>query len=92
MKKQDFYIIQGKEVEKCEDDETKENVWFRFDLGFAQIKREWLQKYKEKHHPNDDWTNVDLTTYAENINWFDEYYYDNMITEAIKAGAVGYLD
>ena len=61
-------------------------------LGAGEIKdRMWLENYKNKLHPNDDWTNVDLDTYAEWIVIIDNAEYNFVLDEALKAGVVGYL-
>lgn len=54
--------------------------------------REWLESYKNKLHPNDEWTNVNLETYGLWIRTLDMKEGDQLIKDALKAGVVGYLD
>lgn len=62
-------------------------------LGAGNIEdRTWLENYKNKLHPNDDWTSVPLDTYAEWIVVINKDEYHLVLNEAIEAGVVGYLD
>lgn len=54
--------------------------------------REWIESYKNKLHPNDDWTNVNIETYGR---WIKEINYaegNKLVNDALKAHVVGYLD
>lgn len=53
---------------------------------------DWLQGYKDRIHPDDDWTPVDLETYCYWIGEFDYKEANNLIAAALEANAVGYLD
>lgn len=62
-------------------------------LGSGGIEdREWLKNYKNKLHPNDDWTDVNLDTYAKWIVLINHEEYSLVLDEALKANVVGYLD
>ena len=58
----------------------------------ADIDREWFKEYKEKLHPNDDWTNVNLETYARWIHLFNRDEADELLDKALKDNVVGGLD
>ena len=64
-------------------------VW----LGAGGIgDRMWFENYKNKLHPNDDWTNVNADTYAKWIVVIDNEEYQLVLNEALEAGVVVYLD
>lgn len=52
----------------------------------ATIEKKWLKEYKNKLHPADDWTNVNLETYVKNIINFD---IDEMTTLLNLAKSIG---
>ena len=54
--------------------------------------REWLENYKMKLHPNDEWTNVDIDTYGKWIRVFNNSEGHQLVDDAIKDHVVGYLD
>lgn len=59
----------------------------------AEIKdRKWLENYKNKLHPNDDWTNINLETYGRWIATINDDEKMELVKAACKAGVVGYLD
>ena len=86
-----YYKVCGYDVPM--EKETKEkSVWFPGFAGAEITSREWLTEYKNKLHPNDDWTNVNLETY---VRWIGAIDYDErraVIDAALKARVVGYLD
>ena len=75
-----------------EKETTQKSVWFPGFAGAEITSREWLTEYKNKLHPNDDWTNVNLETY---VRWIGAIDYDErreVISAALQARVVGYLD
>mgnify|MGYP003563983755 CR=1 FL=1 len=85
------YIVNGIEIEP--EARRDKSVWIRYMLGSGQITdRQWLIDYKQKLHPHDDWTCVDVDTYAWNLCKFDLQEVHNIIDAAMKAKVVGYLD
>lgn len=92
----EYYNIEGVILPKANDKELKRarnNHQVSFMLGKGDIlSTEWLANYKNSKHPNDDWTQVDLVTYSKYIYMFNHEELDNLISEAAKAGVLGYLD
>lgn len=97
MANKNIYCVKGYEFSKRGND-VGESVWVRFRIMpwcVAEIESKWFNEYKNKLHPNDEVTNMDLNTYAH-------YYFDieglyrndvpDVIDDALKAGVVGYLD
>ena len=75
-----------------EEETTTKSIWFNGWAGAEITDRNWLTEYKNKLHPNDDWTNVNLDTY---VKWIGAIDYDerrDVISAALKANVVGYLD
>ena len=92
----EHYLICGYNIPK---EETKSgSIWIDGGTNFvglcdAEIKnREWLENYKNKLHPNDEWTNVNLETYGLWINVFNSAEGSQLVRDAMKAGTLGYLD
>lgn len=86
-----YYSICGYDVPK-EKDTNDECIWMR---GFAEARiddREWLINYKNTLHPNDDWTNVNIETYARWLHAIDNSERHKVIDAALEAGIVGFLD
>lgn len=77
---------------QLEKDTDDQNLWFRGFAGAEITDRTWLEEYKNKLHPNDDWTKVNLETYVRWIGVIDFDERCNVIDEALKAKVVGYLD
>ena len=92
-----IYRVKGHEFPQWRD-YVGESVMVRFRIMswcVAEIKSEWLNEYKNKLHPNDEVTQMDLSTYAHYYFDIEELYRDdvlNVIDDALKAGVVGYLD
>lgn len=92
----EHYQIYGYSIPKSED--SNSSVWIDggtniHGLFDAEIKdREWLENYKNKIHPNDEWTNVNLETYGKWIRVFNNEEGKQLVDDALKAHTVGYLD
>ena len=85
----EHYNIKNYNIPK-EKDEIG-SVWLR--LSSAEITdRKWLKDYKDRLHPNDDWTSVNIETYAKWIHLFDREEADELLNKALNARVVGYLD
>ena len=86
-----YYKICGYDI-PMEKETNSKSVWFPGFAGAEITNRNWLTEYKNKLHPNDDWTNVNLETY---VRWIGAIDYDerrSVIDAALKAHVVGYLD
>lgn len=92
----EHYQICGYSIPKIE--KTTKSVWIDggsniVGLFDAEItNREWLENYKNKLHPNDEWTNVNIDTYGKWIKVFDKEEGRQLVDDALKANVVGYLD
>lgn len=86
-----YYKVCGYDV-PIEEETNSKSIWFSGFAGAEITDRTWLAEYKNKLHPNDDWTNVNLETYVKWIRSIDEDERDHVISAAIEAGVVGYLD
>ena len=75
-----------------EKETNEKSVWFPGFAGAEITDRNWLTEYKNKLHPNDDWTNVNLETYVRWIGAVDCDERRSVIDAALKARVVGYLD
>jgi hypothetical protein len=80
-----------KEYSIPKEKDSNGSVWFKL-FGAEITNREWLKNYKDKLHPNDDWTNVNLETYARWIHLFDRNEAKKLIDDALEDHVVGYLD
>ena len=86
-----YYNVCGYDV-PMENETNSKSVWFPGFAGAEITDRNWLLEHKNKLHPNDDWTNVNLETY---VRWIGAIDYDerrSVIDAALKARVVGYLD
>lgn len=92
----EYYTIDNIVIPKANNKEiegSKSSYWIQFFLGQGHVQSEsWLIKYKNKKHPNDDWTNVDLVTYAKYMHLFNDREVMDLIDEASVDGVLGYLD
>ena len=87
----EYYNVCGYDVPK-EKESNNSSVWVR---GFADAKitdRQWLVNYKDTLHPNDDWTDVNVETYARWLNVIDDDEHDKLVNDALKAHVVGFLE
>jgi hypothetical protein len=97
MSNEIVYNVKGHRFPQWRD-YVGETVMVRFRLlswCVAEIESEWLNEYRNKLHPNDEVTNMDLSTYAHYYFDIEELYRDevpNVIDDALEAGVVGYLD
>ena len=67
-------------------------LWIR---GFSDVRiddRKWLEDYKSKLHPDDDWTNINLEAYCRWLCVIDNNERRKLIDDAIKDGIVGFLE
>ena len=81
----------GQRVE-IEKSDNRDHLWI---YGFAEARiddRQWLEDYKNKLHPNDDWTNLNLETYCRWLYKVNDSERSTLINDACKAGVVGFLD
>ena len=92
----EYYQICGYNIPKKKD--STGSVWIDGGtniVGYldAEIKdRKWLENYKNKLHPNDEWTNVNLETYGLWIRVFNKDEGSELVSNALKEHVVGYLD
>ncbi len=86
-----YHKICGYDV-PIEEETNCESIWFSGFAGAEITDRNWLTEYKNKLHPNDEWTDVNLETY---VKWIGAIDYDErrkVIDAALGAHVVGYLD
>lgn len=85
----------GKKLLLIKETDNK-SIWINGDMSickFAEITdKKWLEDYKNKLHPHDDWTNVNIETYARWIDVINHNEKLDLIEAAMKAKVVGYLD
>lgn len=94
MSKKYCYVF-GKKLPLIKETDDK-SIWINGDMSicqFAEITdKKWLDDYKNKLHPNDDWTNINIETYARWIDVINHNERLNLIEAALNAKVVGYLD
>lgn len=77
---------------QIEEETNRKDIWFNGFAGAQITDRKWLTEYKNKLHPNDDWTKVNLETYVRWIGTIDFNERCQVIDAAMAAKVVGYLD
>lgn len=88
----EYYQICGYDIPKEKEEPNRKDIWFPGFAGAQITDKNWLIEYKNNLHPNDDWTNVNIETYARWIGAIDYDERHNAINAALDANVVGYLD
>ena len=90
-KKKKYKEVFGHKILLLES-KNKTSIWI---YGFADAEitdKKWLEEYKNKLHPNDDWTDVNLETYGRWLYKINDKERKELINEALKANVVGFLE
>lgn len=92
----EHYQIYGYNIPKVEDRtgsvwiDGGTNVQGLFDAEITD--RKFVENFKNNTHPNDEWTDVNIETYAKWIRMFDDKEGSRLVDLALEVGVVGYLD
>jgi hypothetical protein len=89
MEQIQFCEVCGRKINIIKESRQDDSVFVGSGFIWAEITdREWLTNYKNKLHPNDEWTNVNIETYGHWIGKFNSKEKHQIIEDALKANVV----